>query len=252
MRWASFVAVLGGVVFFGGAVGAQEDAAAAAPAEAAPVAPGAASGAEDARKTAEVAGPVVVPDEPKVSGFQVGVRAGYVRALDATAGNSLTYQTPALLPVILDVGYRTSTHVYLGVTGQLALAARNDCSGATGTCSAKEYRLGATFQYHFSPLQTFDPWFGAGFGYEVLHLSGYFGDPGGHVTRTGFVLLDAQLGGDFALRNGPRAPKLGPYVGLAMGAIGSESGVVYGNNRDRSPTHDHQWVAIGVRGTLDL
>jgi hypothetical protein len=223
-----------------------QDEAPATPQEAAPV-----STPEAAPASAPEAPPKPppLPEEPRISGFQLGLRVGYVRALDASSGNALTYQTPALLPIVLDAGYRTSAHVYLGVTGQLALAARTDCSGATDTCSAKEYRLGGTFQYHFSPLRTFDPWFGIGSGYEVLHKSGPGAD---HLTRTGFVLFDAQLGGDFALGQGPRPPRLGPYVGLAMGAIGSESGVQYGLPVDRSPTHDHQWVTIGARGTFDL
>ncbi len=191
-------------------------------------------------------------DDPVIKGFQIGLRAGYVRALDASSASSLTYQTPSLLPIQLDLGYRTSTHVYLGLTGQLAVASRTDCANAVGTCAAKDYRIGGTFQYHFSPLRTFDPWFGLGLGYEILHLSGVSGDSGAHVTRTGIVLFDAQLGGDFALGSGLRAPKLGPFVGMAMGANGHESGVVYGRNIDRSPVHDHQWVTLGVRGTYDL
>src|SRR5882724_7055219 len=97
------------------------------------------------------------------------------------------------------VGYRTSTHVYLGLTGQIALASRTDCTAANGPCSAKDYRIGGTFQYHFSPLRGFDPWFGLGLGYEILHLNGFVGDTGGHLTRTGLTIFDAQLGGDFAL-----------------------------------------------------
>jgi hypothetical protein len=245
MRSLACLGLGGALLLFSGVAGAQDDAPVTAP-EPAPVSPPEATPATTPEAPQQ---PPPVPQEPRISGFQLGVRLGYVRALDASSGDALTYQTPALLPIVLDAGYRTSAHVYLGITGQLALAARTDCSGATGTCSAKEYRLGGTFQYHFSPLRTFDPWFGIGSGYEVLHKSGPGAD---HLTRTGFVLFDAQLGGDFALGHGPKPPRLGPYVGLAMGAIGSESGVQYGINVDRSPTHDHQWVTIGARGTLDL
>ena len=218
-----------------------------APPSAAPDAPAVAPPRDE---SAAVRGPVV--DEPPIHGFQLGARAGYVRALDSSSPSSLTYQTPSLLPIAIDLGYRTSSHIYLGLTVQLALASRSDCSGASGTCAAKEYRVGGTFQYHFSPFRGFDPWFGVGVGYENLHLTGFYGDPSGHITRTGLVLMDAQLGGDFALTSGARPPRLGPFVGLAIGSAGSETGAQYGKNVSRSPAADHQWATIGVRGTYDL
>jgi hypothetical protein len=194
------------------------------------------------------------PKEPSFRGFQLGMRTGYARALDSTTGDSISYGTPSLLPIALDAGYRTSPKVYLGLTAQLAFASRTDCAGAS-PCSAKEYRFGGTVQYHVTPYRTFDPWFGAGVGYEIVHLSGFLGDTGGHVTRTGLVLLDLQIGGDFALTRGPnmaRGPKIGPFAGLALGTRLSESGRVWGHDVDYSSGSDHQWLMLGVRGTLDL
>jgi hypothetical protein len=194
------------------------------------------------------------PAEPTFNGFQLGLRTGYARTLDSTQGASLTYGTPSLLPIAFDAGYRTSPKVYIGLTAQLALASRTDCGGAS-PCSAKEYRVGGGLQYHFTPFRTFDPWLGAGVGYEIVHLSGFLGDSGGHLTRTGFVLLDAQVGADFALTRGAsmaRGPKLGPFAGLALGARSSQSGRVYGIDVDQSSGSDHQWLMLGVRGTLDL
>src|SRR5262249_57634080 len=102
---------------------------------------------------------------------------------------------------------------------------------------AKEYRFGGTVQYHFAPYRVFDPWLGAGVGYEIVHLSGFVGDTGGHLTRGGLVLLDAQIGADFALTRGAnmaRGPKLGPFLGLALGTRTSESGRVWGNDVNQS------------------
>jgi hypothetical protein len=96
---------------------------------------------------------------------------------------------------------------------------------------------------------------GAGVGYEIVHLSGFVGDTGGHLTRKGLVLMDLQIGGDFALQRGPimaRGPKLGPFVGLALGTRLSQSGRVWGQDIDNSNGSDHQWLMLGVRGTLDL
>lgn len=193
--------------------------------------------------------------EPEIRGFQLGVRAGYGRALASDSAQSLTYQTPALLPLVLDAGYRPSAKVYVGLTAQLALAARTDCGGAAGTCSAKDYRVGPTVQYHFAPRRKIDPWLGVGIGYEILHLRGFFGDPSGYRTRAGFVLLDVQLGADVALAKGPRTtppPRIGPFIGLAVGSLGSDAGYAYGRHVSRAPNGDHEWLTIGARGTLDL
>src|SRR5262245_16055469 len=200
------------------------------------------------------AAPPEAPKEASFQGFQLGLRTGYARTLDSTHGDSVSYGTPSLLPFAIDAGYRTSPKVYLGLTAQLAFASRTDCGGAS-PCSAKEYRFGGTVQYHLTPFRTFDPWFGAGVGYEIVHLSGFVGDTGGHLTRKGLVLLDLQIGGDFGLTRGPnmaRGPKIGPFAGLAIGTRLSESGRVWGNAVDQSSGSDHQWLMLGVRGTLDL
>jgi hypothetical protein len=210
--------------------------------------------AEPAAAEKREEGPREPANESDFRGFQLGLRTGYARTLNSTEPESLASGTPSLLPLLIDAGYRTSPKVYLGLTVQLALASRTDCGG-NGPCSAKDYRFGADIQYHFSPFATVDPWFGAGVGYEIMHLSGFVGDTGGHLTRKGLVLLDGQFGVDFPLTRGPRmarGPKLGPFVGLAIGARSSETGRVYGSDVDRSGGAGHEWAMLGVRGTYDL
>jgi hypothetical protein len=185
------------------------------------------------------------------TGFQLGARAGYGRTLDSKTGSALTSNTPSLLPIALDAGYKTSPHVYLGLNVQFALASRTDCGGAS-PCAAKDYRLSAVLQYHFKPKQAFDPWLGFGMGPEILHLGGFLGDTGGHVTRVGFNLIDLQFGTDFALGTASSHPALGPFVGLALGTTVSESGRVYGKARDNSSPTAYEWAMIGVRGTLGI
>lgn len=41
-----------------------------------------------------------------------------------------------------------------------------DCTSGVN-CSAHDIRVGANIHYHVHPAATFDPWIGAGMGYEV-------------------------------------------------------------------------------------
>ena len=186
--------------------------------------------------------------------FQLGLSTGYGRAVDSKSGRTMTYATPSILPLILDAGYRTP-HWFFGVFGQVALVSRADC-GQTRPCSAKDFQLGLNVHYHARPDQNLDPWFGAGFAYETVHLSGLSGSGRGTVDRTGYDFLIMQAGLDVRLGKGEtgRKPRIGPFIGLTFGQMSSESRHIdaTGGTTESKGSVGHQWLVIGARGTIDV
>ncbi len=180
------------------------------------------------------------------AGFALGLRVGYGRALSSTSFDSLTTGTPSLLPLTLDAGYRIG-HLYGGIYGQMAVASRTNCGGST--CSAKDYQLGINVHYHFRPERSIDPWVGFGIGYETLHLSGLAGFPDTSIDRKGIDYAVFQVGTDFLLGASTAAvrPHIGPFMALALGQMDDTRGPF-----GRKTADAHQWLTLGVRGTLDL
>jgi hypothetical protein len=207
--------------------------------------------AEEDQTQSEATAPAAAPKKP--SDFLVGLRLGYSRALGSADARGMNYQTPSLIPVGIDLAYRASLKTYVGAYGQIALASRTDC-GSTSPCTAKEYKGAIVVQYHFKPEASFDPWLAYSLGFEAEHLSGYIGDAGGYVTRTGLEIMGLQLGGDFILRGAESKVgwRVGPFLGLGVGTTLAESGHVGSISLSSGGGGAYQWFSVGARGALDI
>jgi hypothetical protein len=171
--------------------------------------------------------------------------------------NDLGKYVAGLVPVWADAGYRVNRHIYVGAYFQFALASTSgdvcmrDAGGASCSSSGTDIRFGVTARYAFSPDARFDPWVGAGFGYEMLHLSETTGPVSSDLSTRGFELFNLQLGGDYALAPGVT---VGPFVMLGMGQYGSYDYSRGGQSLsgDFTQTGLHEWLFLGLRGQYDL
>jgi hypothetical protein len=202
-------------------------------------------------------------------GFELGARLGYGlplgdvdtrQALKGTVGDPLGETIRNMVPIWIDAGYRLAPRWFAGLffayaPGAIGGALYNACGPAmakTGAqnvdCSVFDVRAGAEVHYHVAPGKLWDPWLGAGLGYEWLHLGFSTGfAPSTETWASGFELIDLQAGLDVAV--GTRV-HLGPFAALTT-AVYSWNDTLPSSSTFSSPAL-HEWVVLGVRGAIDL
>lgn len=200
------------------------------------------------------------------SGFTAALRVGYGIPMGSVFGNVSTGGTEALgdqfsgqLPFWLDAGYRFNRNFFVGAYFQYGIAFVNNSKAVGGgvcditgvSCSGSDVRLGAELLYSFSPEASFSPWAGLGFGYEWLNLDLSGGGQTASVQIRGWEFFNLQVGGDFKVSP---AFALGPFVAFSLGQFGtvSATGGGVGLSGDISDKKIHEWIQIGVKGTLNI
>jgi hypothetical protein len=208
--------------------------------------------------------------------FELGLRSGFglpfgryadVRQIgnfrDSNV-NALSDDTHGAIPLWLDVGYRLTPALVLGVYALYGVVLPK--AGAVGDplgggcpegldCTGGGVRFGVQAQYHFSPAAFVDPWLGLGVGYEWItsHVEGQvIGLPiDVRTEHSGPELLHLQGGVD--LRTSA-ALAFGPFAALSLMQYTSCSAELDGRDSDcRLPDLAwHGWFVLGVRGTLGL
>jgi hypothetical protein len=175
-------------------------------------------------------------------GVSLSLRSGLGLPLgDVVSGAKLSDNAWGIVPVTVDIGYRFTRHIHAGTYFQYGIELPANCpSGAS--CAGYDLRIGIQGAYHFSPDRNFDPWVGAGAGYErIYEKSASDGAGTESSSNSGFELLNLQLGGDF--RVGSQA-WLGPW---AMFSVGE-----YVTNLHGSSAAFHDWFVFGLRGRYEL
>ncbi len=215
------------------------------------------------------------------SGLALGLRSGYAIPMgkagalptSATGGavdpnkDNLHDSITGMVPLWFDVGYRVNPAVYVGGFFQYGFAFVNkDVASACNqgiSCSAHDVAFGANLHYHILPDAQFDPWVGAGLGYELITASESGSvtianatfNVDGSTTLKGFQFLVLEAGGD--LKATPDFA-VGPFVNFALGQYSTWSsnttanGVTQDQSGDLQDTGMHEWLTIGLRGQYNL
>jgi outer membrane protein W len=191
--------------------------------------------------------------------FVVGLRLGYgipMGKLADETGAELSKAIKGNLPIWLDLGYMVTPNIMVGLYGQYGIGfAGSDIDDACDTdgvdCSFSVIRLGLQGQYHLSPAEKLDPWFGLGIGYEWLGISASRGSVSQDITYRGFELLNLQAGLDYKVMP---ALGIGPFLSFSLGQYGHAS--MSGDAADVSGDIDskafHEWLTLGVRGAFSI
>ena len=190
---------------------------------------------------------------------RLSLRAGYGaplgniqkdRSLSTDTSDPFPYGVAGLIPIRLDLGYMAFRSIMLGLYGEYGIAFFSGCS----SCSGRDIRFGLQLQYHFAPVERFDPWFGLGIGYEFLSTKekdSATGDEGTFSAR-GFEFVNAQLGLDIELAE---ALTLGPVVGFSLGQFSNQTTKAPGQ-AEQSESIDntalHMWLEPALKLTLRL
>src|SRR3954471_6639511 len=181
------------------------------------------------------------------TGPEIALRAAYAVPLgDVVNGLGIRDITTGGIPLWIDVGYRFTPKLYVGLYGSYGFLFTGTC-GAGDDCSQHDVRIGGNLQFHLTPDARFDPWFGIGIGYEWLSYSEVRGAAAQEALVRGLESVMIQGGLQAAVAPGLR---LGPFVAVSVGTYtdGSTSGILgssSGSLTDRSP---HFWFSLGPRG----
>ncbi len=186
------------------------------------------------------------------SKFFVGLRLGYSIPLGKAGGDEdeeldLSFVSSGQIPIWLDLGYRVTPNLVLGLYGSYAFGFVGDACVEGADCSANQIRFGVQGQYHLSPGESFNPWFGLGIGYEILNL--HFEGQGSDFDESfkGFEFANLQVGGDFKVSD---SVGIGPFVSFSLGQYSS---VGFGDSsEDLEKKTLHEWLTIGARGAFNL
>jgi hypothetical protein len=233
---------------------------------AAPAAPAAPAGSAAVAVGVDSGEGMPVGEPQSLAGrFEGGLRTGLGIALgkagDNTAGQSRDVSDIVgwRVPIWIDIGYRVSDPLSLGVYAQLGLGGGGDCDGS---CNSSDLRLGAQALWHAASGGL---WLGVGLGYEWQSLYALRVPPevpidtnidavsqlASRVAETlGGPEITLQAGLDFELEPGLAA---GPYVAASAGQYLTDSfdcdqvDCPGGSSINGSATH--AWLGLGLRGS---
>ncbi|MBE7482936.1 MAG: hypothetical protein HS104_23550 [Polyangiaceae bacterium] len=224
--------------------GGGEEKAADAPAggEEAPAGGDAAAGGE-----AKAGGAVDTSAPPDAGGkIKLGLRLGYELPMgDSAKDVKLSDSVSGGIPIWLDLGYMVTPNIMVGLYASYAILMLNSdikdaCDAASVDCSASQLRFGLQGQYHLSPGESMNPWFGLGVGLEMVDQKA--GDTKSGVSGLEFATLMA--GADFKVADNIG---VGPFLNFSIGQYSKVTGDNEGDIEDKAM---HQWLTIGVKGTI--
>jgi hypothetical protein len=236
---------------------APSDTPAALPPWAPPLPPVVAPSAPPATEPAGAEAPDSADGGPsRAEGLRLAFELGMQRAFDGQP-DRLNAGSPTLLPIGLDLSFRTSKTFLVGLHGYAALASRDDCL-STDSCRGRAYSFGGHVEGMLGPRgPSYATYLRYGIGYETVYQGGQILDPSGYRHRGAFDLLDLRLGADFTVSHGKdgRTIRIGPYLGVVGGFLVGTSGArhAFGSTIDlqTSSGSSHLWFVAGARATFD-
>lgn len=177
--------------------------------------------------------PDSVQTDKSWSGPEAGFRTGFALAGGQIASGETFNPGVGMVPFWFDVGYRLDKYFFVGGYGQFGISIQSKSSCPAGaTCHGTDFRFGGSVQAHILPDGKFDPWFGAGMGYEMYDITG--------SVISGLELVNAQVG---LLYKDTRFGGVGPFAAISLGRFSKAYGISIPN------PGMHQWIMFGIHGS---
>lgn len=177
--------------------------------------------------------------------IKLGLRVGYGLPMgEASKDNKMSDAVSGMIPIWLDLGYMVTPNIMVGLYAQYGLIMLDSkIKDACDDCSASDIRIGLQAQYHLSPGESLNPWFGLGIGYEMFNLKTPSPTGSGSVdaNATGFEFANLQAGADFKVGD---SMGVGPFASFSIGQYSKVEG------NDIPEKSMHQWLVLGVKGTF--
>jgi hypothetical protein len=196
------------------------------------------------------------------SGFQHALRLGFsVPAGESADGRALSEDVTYRVPVVLEIGYRTSHTLYVGLMGVAGIDAASDECGLTAgvrgaSCTFEGWRLGAEALLYPLDREAMDLWLGAALGWEVIEQKALVPDPTNQNAFGGSRLqseesgpaLDLQAGIDFRVEGKLAAGPFLNYTGGMYVVRSTDCPDTASCPSDIDEAGIHHWLTLGVRG----
>lgn len=190
--------------------------------------------------------------------LSLGARLGYSLPMgDAVEDGALKDGIKGQIPIQIDVGYKLMPALKLGGYFAAGYGFAGDeisdvCDLDGVDCSFRVYRAGLQLTYDFAKVSaTFVPWVGAGIGYEWGSIKVEAGGDEATESYRGFEFLNLQAGGDWKVGGNM---SVGPFVMFSIAQYSNykfeEPGLSESGSIDNKGIHE--WLQIGIRGTLDI
>lgn len=188
-------------------------------------------------------------------GLQAAVRSGaqlpWGNASDLP-GDDLSARYGWQVPLVVDVGFKLTKPIFLGLYAGAAYGrvgsgseAEAACAAPGVTCQVISYQLGLQGQYHFGPSDRLNPWLGAGFGYELVRQSLSTAGYSEQQQSAGLTVLKLAIGIDYRSAFG-----FGPFVEVSAGRYGTTRTEVAGVTVHEGPVEPSAWhgfLMVGAR-----
>jgi hypothetical protein len=186
----------------------------------------------------------------------IGARLGFGLFLGKSTGDEFALDYSSKFPIWLDLGYRITPSLMVGLYGQFAPATMK-CPEGFFCSGASVIRFGVQAQYGFAPDATIAPWAGLGIGYEIA--SGTFTQSGveGSLRVRGVEFMNLQVGADYMIS---KTVGIGPFLSFSLGrySTGARDGELFPETPENpreggiAKKEFHEWLVIGVRGAFSL
>lgn len=193
---------------------------------------------------AKAGGAVDTSAPPDAGGkIKLGLRLGYALPMgDIAKDAKMSDAVSGMVPIWLDLGYMVTPNIMVGLYAQygfvmLSSDAKDACDALKVDCSATNMRFGLQGQYHLSPGESMNPWVGLGIGYEILTNK----VDSESADTTGLEFANIQGGADFKVGD---SMAVGPFVSFSIGQYSKSDG------EDIEEKAMHQWLTLGVKGTM--
>jgi hypothetical protein len=198
-------------------------------------------------------------DAAQPQGVELGARSGFGLPLGSASGapgDNFSHIVTNIVPIWLDAGARVTPHVFVGAyfmygIGSLPDSLASSCSTPGVSCTIHDIRLGADVQYHVAQ-GAWDPWVGAGIGFEWFGFDATAGGQSASVDASGWEFLNLQVGIDYRAAD---TFGIGPFVALTLAKFDHASATVPGSSSQSAAISNqalHEWFMIGLRTAFDL
>lgn len=195
---------------------------------------------------------------PAARGFQAALRTGvqvpWGDASDAQ-GDELASRYAWQLPLLVDAGFKLQKPLFLGAYVGIGFGlpgsspeAESACAARDVSCSVVSYQLGVQGQYHLRPSERFNPWLGAGLGYELVRQSLEGPSYSELQVSSGMTLLKLMFGIDYRAAFG-----VGPFVEVSAARFQTTRTEVDGQEVHEGPVEPSAWhgfLVVGARVVL--
>jgi hypothetical protein len=189
--------------------------------------------------------------ESPESGLTLGAKVGYALPMgEADKGEKLGDLFSGMVPLQAELGYRLDRSWSVGLYAQYGfVSVKSSLCPAGVSCSGVSTRLGVQGQYTFDRTPGVRPWLGAGVGFEWTSIRVSAGGASETLKIDGTEYLNLSAGGDWLV-----SPRLwaGPFITLTIAQYSTVSALGQSVTIPSDQKRLHQWLILGVKGSLEL